>query len=299
VCGKWGQREVWGQRNWPSFMPNNYEEQRVITGYRLLTLAGGFLIMFHFSPHPELHPVFETLGYALGFGAYKAARRHAGDVLQERQRWSVIAAAMVGALIGSRVLGVLEQAPRLPIGLAQWFTPGGGKTIVGGLLGGWIAVEIVKKIEGIRSRTGDLFALPLCFGIGVGRIGCYLAGLADDTYGKPSGLPWSVDFGDGIARHPIQAYEIVFLAGLALVLRRWAKRPHAPGALFQAFLTAYLVWRLLIDFLKPQPLLAGLSLIQWACCAGLVAIGIRYVRDRRNAASGLTLNPMTREVLNR
>jgi hypothetical protein len=50
--------------------------------------------MFHFSPQPELHPIFETLGYGLGFGAYKAARRQAGDVLQERQRWSVIAAAM-------------------------------------------------------------------------------------------------------------------------------------------------------------------------------------------------------------
>ena len=253
--------------------------------------------MFHFSPHPGLHPVFETVGYALGFGAYKAARRHAGDVLEERQRWSVIAAAMVGALIGSRVLGVLEQAPRAPIALAQFITPGGGKTIVGGLLGGWIAVEIVKKIEGIRTRTGDLFALPLCLGIAVGRIGCLLAGLADDTYGKPSGLPWSVDFGDGIARHPVQAYELVFLAGLALVSRQWAKRPHASGALFQTFLTAYLAWRLLIDFLKPRPVLAELSLIQWACCAGLVIIGVRYVGDRRSAASGLTLNAVTREVL--
>lgn len=30
--------------------------------------------MVHIAPHPELHPVFETLGYALGFGAYKYAR---------------------------------------------------------------------------------------------------------------------------------------------------------------------------------------------------------------------------------
>jgi len=271
-------------------------DPRLVTISRLLTLPSGLLTMFHVSPHPALHPIFETLGYALGFGAYKAARRRAGDVLEDRQRWSLIAAAMVGALIGSRVLGVLEQAPRMPIALAQWITPGGGKTIVGGLLGGWIAVEIVKKIEGIRTRTGDLFALPLCLGIAVGRIGCFLAGLTDDTYGKPSGLPWSVDFGDGIARHPVQAYEIVFLAGLALVLRRWAKRPHAPGALFQTFLTAYLVWRLLIDFLKPQPLLAELTLIQWACCAGLVAIRIRFVRDRRSAASGLHWTAMTREA---
>jgi prolipoprotein diacylglyceryltransferase len=250
--------------------------------------------MFHVYPHPELHPIFETLGYALGFGAYKVARRHAGDVLEQEQRLSVIAAALVGALVGSRVLGVFEQMPRAPIVLAQWITPGGGKTIVGALLGGWIAVEVIKKILGIRTRTGDLFALPLCIGIAVGRIGCFLAGLPDDTYGKPSGLPWSVDFGDGIARHPTQAYEIVFLAGLALVLRRLAKRPHAAGDLFQMFLASYLAWRLLIDFLKPQPLVAKLSLIQWACCAGLVAIGIRYLRDRQIAASGLTLNAMTR-----
>jgi phosphatidylglycerol:prolipoprotein diacylglycerol transferase len=268
----------------------------ITTGNRLLTLPSGYLTMFHVSPHPALHPIFETLGYALGFGAYKAARRQAGDVLEDRQRWSLIAAAMVGALDGSRVLGVLEQTPRMPITVAQWITPGGGKTIVGGLLGGWIAVEIVKRIEGIRTRTGDLFALPLCLGIAVGRIGCFLAGLADDTYGKPSGLPWSVDFGDGIARHPVQAYEIVFLAGLALILHRLAKRPHAPGTLFQTFLTAYLAWRLLIDFLKPQPLLAGFTLIQWACCAGLVAIGVRYVRDRRSAASGLNWNATTREA---
>ena|ERR1700730_10868482 len=68
--------------------------------------------MVHIAPHPELHPVFETLGYALGFGAYKYLRNRSGDVLGEQQRWSVIAAAMLGALIGSRTLGLLEQAPR-------------------------------------------------------------------------------------------------------------------------------------------------------------------------------------------
>jgi hypothetical protein len=52
-------------------------------------LPGGLLTMFHVSPHPELHPISEMLGYALGFGAYKAARRHAGDVLEDRQRWSL------------------------------------------------------------------------------------------------------------------------------------------------------------------------------------------------------------------
>ncbi len=234
---------------------------------------------------PALHPLFETLGYAVGYGAYKRARLRQGDVVDEQQRWSVIAAAAVGALAGSRALGLLEQAPRLHITWQQALLPGGGKTIAGGLLGGWIGVEVVKWVQGIRTRTGDLFAVPLCIGIAAGRVGCLLAGLADDTYGKATGLPWGVDFGDGIARHPTQAYEIVFLVVLIGLLQWMARRPHANGAVFRVFLFAYLGWRLLIDFLKPQPLVAGLNWIQWACVGALVVLtsdeAVRRWRERR------------------
>ncbi len=239
--------------------------------------------MLHLHPHPELHPLFETLGYALGFAAYKRARRRDGDVLPEQQRWSILAAAIVGALVGSRLLGLLEQAPRVHITLVQALLPGGGKTIVGGLLGGWLAVELTKKFERITTRTGDLFAVPLCIGIAVGRIGCFFAGLADDTFGKPTALPWAVDFGDGIARHPTQLYEIVFLAALAFALSRYNKEPHTNGATFRLFMAAYLTWRLLVDFLKPQPLLFGINLIQWTCMFGLSALLLSALLSGRTA----------------
>lgn len=228
--------------------------------------------MFHLSSHPLLHTVFESLAYVCGYALYTRDRARRRDTLNDEQRWSVIAAAAIGALVGSRALGVLEQAPRVHITLAMTLLPGGGKTIVGGLLGGWLAVELVKKVQGIRSRTGDLFAVPLCIGIATGRIGCLLAGLADDTYGTPTSLPWAVDFGDGIGRHPTQAYEFVFLLVLAGVLRRLGSRPHREGMLFRVFLIAYLGWRLMIDFIKPQPLVAGMNWIQWACAAGIVVL---------------------------
>jgi phosphatidylglycerol---prolipoprotein diacylglyceryl transferase len=223
-------------------------------------------------PHPELHPVFEGLGYLLGFAAYKQASRASGDILNGQQRWKVIAAAIVGAVVGSRLLGLLVQMPFRLFTFSQLLTPDGGKTIVGGLLGGWLGVEITKKLSAIQTRTGDLFAIPLCIGIAVGRIGCLLAGLADDTYGKPTSLPWGVNFGDGIARHPTQAYEILFLALLALALYYRQRLPHSDGAIFRGFMTTYLSWRLLIDFLKPEPLVVGLSIIQWACVIGLVLL---------------------------
>lgn len=225
------------------------------------------------APHPELHPVFETLGYVLGYAFYRHTRSRSGDILVDDQRWLIIAAAAVGALIGSRALGILEQAPAARITWAAVMAPG-GKTIVGGLLGGWIAVELTKRVRHIRLRTGDLFAVPLCLGIAVGRIGCFLAGMADGTYGTRTTLPWGVDFGDGIPRHPTQLYEILFLAGLGWALWRWNQRPHTQGIVFRAFLAAYLAWRLSIDFLKPQPHIAGMNVIQWACVAGLIALAV-------------------------
>jgi len=234
----------------------------------------------HVSPHPGLHPLFEALAYAAGYALYKWLRTREGDALSDERRWLIIAATALGALAGSRILGLLEQAPRIGFHWSSLLLPG-GKTIVGGLLGGWLAVETAKPLLGIRSRTGDLFAIPLCIGIAIGRVGCFLAGLADDTYGKPTSLPWAVDFGDGIPRHPTQLYEIVFLMLLAAVLWRLSRRPHATGALFRVFMGSYLTWRLLIDFIKPQPLVGGMDVIQWACVAGLLAVAVGTIPARR------------------
>jgi hypothetical protein len=67
---------------------------------------------------------------------------------------------------------------------------------------------------------------------------------------------------------------MAFLAALALVLRRMHGRE---GARYRVFLTCYLAFRLAIDFLKPDPTLAGLSAIQWACVAALCWYGREMV----------------------
>ena len=230
--------------------------------------------------HPELHPVLEASGYVAAYLVFRWERTRSGDALNEEHRWAVIAAAAVGALVGSRALGLLEQAPLMGLHWSDWAHPG-GKTVVGGLLGGWLAVELLKLVMQVRTRTGDLFAVPLCVGIAIGRLGCFFAGLADDTYGVATKLPWGVDFGDGVRRHPTQLYEFLFLALLACVLWQWQKRPHAEGQVFRGFLAAYLAWRLVIDFLKPQPLIAGMNVIQWACVGGLVGLAIGEVLRRK------------------
>jgi prolipoprotein diacylglyceryltransferase len=112
-----------------------------------------------------------------------------------------------------------------------------------------------------------------------------VGGLADDTYGKATGLPWAVDLGDGVGRHPVQVYEILFLIVLGVVVSRKAKLPE--GARFRIFLGSYLAWRVVIDFLKPQPLIDGLNLIQWSCLAGIVLLVVDWVVARRGVSETL------------
>ena len=96
-------------------------------------------------------------------------------------------------------------------------------------------VEIAKRAAGVTASTGDAFVVPLAVGIAIGRMGCFVAGLHDDTYGNATTLPWGVDFGDGVARHPTQLYDIAFVCAAALVLVRAAADARArAGPVVQA-----------------------------------------------------------------
>lgn len=220
-----------------------------------------------------VHGFFEMLALSVGAAFYRYQRRLAGggSVLQGCE-FAVAAGCIFGAAVGNKAVFWIEM-PHL---LAQyWNTPTllmGGQSMVGGLLGGLIGVELAKKLTGLRRSTGDAFVFPILLGLMIGRVGCFLAGLADGTFGNPTGLPWGIDFGDAIARHPTQLYEILFAALAWLALRRLQPAlALESGLLFKLLLVAYLVWRLLIDGLKPVPYAYafGWSGIQWVCVLAL------------------------------
>jgi phosphatidylglycerol:prolipoprotein diacylglycerol transferase len=230
-----------------------------------------YLKLFGFGLHP--HFLFESLGYSIGFLVFRLLKIRFGDVVHDNARWSVMAAAAFGAAAGSKLFYWLEDPQRIMTHWNNFQVVWGGKTIVGGLIGGLIAVEWTKRKLSVRDRTGDLFAVPLCVGTAIGRIGCFLTGLEDDTYGRATSLSWGVDFGDGIRRHPTQIYEILFLVLLGGVLLGAMRRPHLQGDIFKGFLAGYCAWRLAIDFLKLDPRFFGMNFLQWACLAVLLYYG--------------------------
>jgi prolipoprotein diacylglyceryltransferase len=218
--------------------------------------------------HPHLF--FESVGYAIAFRLLLKNLRSDNIALSQRS-W-VIIGGLVGALLGAKGLVLLQHIDLLWQDWRQWlWLILQGKTIVGALLGGFLGVELTKSWIGLTQSTGDVFVYPLLAGTAIGRIGCFLTGLSDRTYGIATHLPWGIDFGDGISRHPTQLYEIIFLAILALGIEWRSRTPYTSGQLFQIYLVSYLSFRFLIDFLKPDfhPFL-GLSFIQLACLIGVI-----------------------------
>ena len=231
------------------------------------------------------HLLFESLAYLVAFRLYLRERARAGDFLDDSTRWTIVAAAVAGAVFGSKFLYWLEDPARTWQNIANISYLIGGKTVVGALLGGTIAVELVKRRIHITRRTGDLFAVPLAAGIAIGRIGCFLAGTADDTHGIATSLPWAVDLGDGVRRHPVQLYECFAMTLLAIALSRIRAEE---GGRFRLFLFSYCAWRVFVDFLKPGIPFAGMTVLQWCC----LAAAAWYARDARR----LLANPLPRSV---
>jgi prolipoprotein diacylglyceryltransferase len=217
-----------------------------------------------------VHFICETLAYFLGYRYYAYLRKHTNDKISTGNRLIIFIGAAFGAFVGSHVVGVLENPTLLShFGIIYFM---GNKTIVGGMLGGLIGVELTKKQIGVTVSSGDLMVYPLILAMIIGRTGCFLAGLEDGTYGIASGLPWAIDFGDGIRRHPTNLYEILFWLMLWAGLKGFEKYRHfADGARFKLFMVSYLLFRFLVEFIKPDYFFSfGLSVIQLVCIAGIL-----------------------------
>ncbi|MGJ7913174.1 prolipoprotein diacylglyceryl transferase [Neobacillus sp. LXY-1] len=220
-----------------------------------------------FGIHPHL--LFESLSYFIGFRVYLYTRNQE-RIPMDKALW-VIVGATLGAAFGSKLLYLLEDPKRTFDNLHHFVYLIEGKTIVGGLLGGLFGVELAKKCIGWTRSTGDDFVLPLTVGMMIGRIGCFLTGLSDHTYGVETMWLTGIDFGDGIKRHPTQLYEMVFLGVLAFSNYLVKKSKVGwEGLQFQLFMSGYLLFRLLIDFIKPTPHpYLGFNNIQLASLIGI------------------------------
>lgn len=219
------------------------------------------------------HTVMEMLAYFMGIRLYFSISRKKKDHYSIEDRLHLLIGAAAGALLGSRIVGVLDH-PFLALHPPSFMFYLQTKSIVGGILGAIVGVEAAKKWYLKKSQpSGDVFTFPLILGMSIGRIGCFLTGVSDSTVGKESHLPWAMYQGDPVLRHPTSLYDIVFLTLLGFLLYGLQKKFGLKnGALFRFFVIAYLIYRFFIEYLKPiTPIFTGLSSIQLASLLGGLA----------------------------
>ncbi|MBQ4913352.1 prolipoprotein diacylglyceryl transferase [Maribacter sp. MMG018] len=240
-----------------------------------------------FGTKVNVHLVLEYLAFFIAFRYYVFLRKKSNDPISSNNRLSIIIGAIFGALLFSRLVAFFEN----PVLHWQqgWLAILNNKTIMGGLFGGLLGVELAKKIIGEKQSSGDLFTLPIILGIIIGRIGCFLSGVKEFTYGKSTTFFMGMDLGDGVARHPIALYEVVFMVFLFIAIKYGQNKfvPRERGAYFKFFMVSYFTFRFFIEFLKPNTFfIAGLSSIQILCLICLlyyfkfIRQGLSYARKK-------------------
>ncbi len=203
---------------------------------------------------------------ALAVGAWSLRRNQSGLRLQASEKAAIGLGAFCGAMIGAKLPFVLNDWEGLRSG-AVWFS--NGKTIVCGIVGAYFGVELAKWIFEVRVKTGDSFAVPAALSVAIGRLSCFAAGCC---YGTPTTLPWGVRFdvadGGQFLRHPTQLYESAFHFAMALILARLKAMGLWRGQLIKFYIIAYLVYRWLTEFIRPEPQFwFGMTSYQWFAMA--------------------------------
>jgi len=198
------------------------------------------------------------------------------------QRMGIIIGGLAGAMFAAKIPFVLSTDTPEGV-ISAWL--GDGKTILWGLAGGYVGVEVGKWATWVRGSTGDQFVVALAVGIAVGRVGCLMFGCC---YGVETDLAWGIRFPAAVdlgtvTRHPTQIYEMSFHSAFAVVAWRGIRRGDIPTCWMPLYLVAYSIYRFSSEFVRPEPrLAAGLTFYQWSSIViGAAFLVILVVRLRK------------------
>lgn len=220
-----------------------------------------------------LHYLFETLAFIIGVRLYYYKKKKISDPITDINRLWIMLGAMVGALVGSRLIAILETPAN--INQVTLLTLYQSKSVAGGFLGGLFGVELAKKIIKVNVASGDVYVVPIIIAVFIGRIGCFLAGVAEPTFGIETSFITGMNLGDGLKRHPVALYEMVLMLVLLMLFKLIKNKEMLNGDRFKLFMVLYFLYRFLVEFIKPYNVLfLHLSSIQWSG----IAIFLYYYR---------------------
>ncbi len=206
--------------------------------------------------------IIYALGFLLALWFLLRSRQELG--LSKDQSYDLLFYIMIGDILGARLFHVLfwEPAYYFAHPLEILYLWHGGLAFHGGLVGVVLAAWLYcKKNKVPFFKVADVLSIPALIGLGLGRIANFING---ELVGTVTNVPWCVDFGDGLCRHPYVLYSAVkrfALAGLLYALKK--SFVLRDGFLFWTMLLLLGVGRFFLDFLREDILYYGLSVGQW------------------------------------
>ena len=250
----------------------------------------------------SLHGVFAAIGFAAGSMLMIREVKRRG--FSAEQYWSVLGWALVGAILGARLLTTPAHLGDPGFDLGAAISPVGSYSILGGfaggVLGGWLRVWRLKLDIWVSL---DMAAPGMALGTVIGRIGdlaivehlgsstSFFLGFTikpgHDVAPQHDALECTVaEAVDGICGtyHHTALYDM--LAAIALLLfllwirRKWTSLHY--GQIFAVWMTWYGTQRFFIDFARigavnSDRMGGSLTWSQWAAlAAALAGIGLYY-----------------------
>ena len=195
-----------------------------------------------------------VLGFVFAYFIIKQLAKKKTIALTEDELESLLLYLAVGLLLGARIFYFLFYNFALfieePFQIFKIWE--GGMSFHGAFIGIVIAgLLFCRKYKKEFYNIADIVIVPAVLALGFGRIANFING---ELYGRPTTLPWAVDFGDDIPRHPSQLYEAAknfVIFGVLWILKDKNLRK---GTLFWTFITLYGIFRFCIEFFRePDP----------------------------------------------
>lgn len=187
--------------------------------------------------------------------------------------WRLVVFTFLVGLLGSRIVYVITLLnDRSADLIAVLFNMRAGFVYYGGLIASWLFLIGYLKAKRLPFwPVLDAFAMAICLGLAVGRVGCLLGGCC---YGIPTKRPWGVVMLQESALgplHPVQAYEAIALVAIFAVLwfRRRSQRYQGEAVVW--FVGLYAIIRYILEFWRGD-LIRGYVIDEWLTTSQFLSI---------------------------
>lgn len=253
-----------------------------------------------FSVSP--HGVFTAIGFLVGARLLLADTRRRN--IDDETMLSILFRAGVGAMVGARIVYVVNHWSTFESPLDWLRVWNGGISLLGGIAGAFLAATPLVR----RSRIGffrlvDLAAPWLPLGIAIGRVGDLIIA---DHLGARTDVPFGfrcpevVDVGRTVGSscpagevvHLTAAYDLIIAALVATVLIALRRVPLRQGTRTLLLAILYGAGRFAFDFLREDLRRFGLTGSQWtALVLAAAASAVLVARARKGVPVEATSSP--------